>query len=95
MWQEKKINLGETRLVYLDVVNPELHIVPPPGATWELTEYETGLVESGGECRIEIVEGGFTLYALVTPRHTGLYRLIYTFDVGEERRRPCLIIKVR
>lgn len=95
MWLEKRINYGETRLIYFDMVQDDFPISPPANPCWELTEYETGRVESSGVCSVEAIENGYTLYALITPQHVGLYRLIYSFGVGQELRRPCMIIKVR
>lgn len=95
MWPEKKICIGERRLVYYDLVNADIPISQPTNPVWELTDYRNGVVESAGDCRIEAIEGGYTLYALITPQHTGLYRLTFIFGIGEELRRPCMIIKVR
>lgn len=95
MWAEKKINYGETRMIYLDLVQEDFEINPPANPCWELTEYETGRVESSGICTTEAIEHGYTLYALITPQHKGIYRLIYSFGVGQELRRPCMIINVK
>lgn len=95
MWQEKKFHYGETRVVALDVVRDGGIAIAPDEASWELTEYESGVIESSGDCEIAQVGEGYTLKALVAPAHTGLYRLIFTFALNDEVRKPCMIIKVK
>lgn len=95
MRPEKNFEYGETRWVFLDIVLDNVPVTVPQTASWELTEYRSGLVESSGECTIRGIEGGYSLAALVSPQHVGLYRVIFTFSVKDEVRRPCMIIKVR
>lgn len=95
MWQEKKFNYGEKREVSLDIAQSEGETLLPSNVTWELTRYDTGVVESSGDCTMTSAEGFITLSALIEPHYTGLYRLIFSFDYGEETRKPCMIIKVK
>lgn len=95
MWTEKNFNYGEKRKVFLDMAQREGDTLTPRNVTWNLTRYDTGVVESSGECTVTSEDGMITLSALIQPQSTGLYRLIFSFNYGEEIRKPCMIIKVR
>lgn len=95
MWQEKNFNYGEKRVVFLDIAQAEGGTLAPSNVTWNLTRYDTGVVESSGDCTVTSADGIITLSALIEPKYTGLYRLIFSFDYGEETRKPCMIIKVK
>jgi hypothetical protein len=95
MWQEKCFNYGEKREVSLMIASEDGETTEPSNPTWELTDYETGVVESSGDCTMTAVDGGVTLTALIEPKQISVYRLIFSFDYGVERRKPCMIIKIR
>ena len=96
MWTEKQFNLGERRNVTLELNLGEEPKVIPENAVWSLVRYGSGVVEANGDCTVTKNENGvFELTTLVEPQYRGLYQLVYTFDLGIECRKPCMIIKVK
>lgn len=96
MWTEKQFNLGERRNVTLELRLGVGSKIIPENAVWSLTRYDSGVVEATGDCTGVMNENGvYELTALVEPKYRGLYQLIYTFDLGVECRKPCMIIKVK
>lgn len=94
MWAQKTFVLGERRSVTLAVDPGEDNAAMPESPGWELVHLDTGQTEASGVC--EIVQDGssYQLSALIEPRMTGLYRLNISFVIGNEVRRPYLLVKV-
>lgn len=94
MWAQKTFILGERRSVTLSVALDEGCAAVPESPGWELVNLDTEQTEDSGVC--EIVQDGnsYQLSALIQPRMTGLYRLNISFAIGNEVRRPYLLVKV-
>lgn len=94
MWAQKTFIQGERRSVTLTVALEEGSAAMPESPGWELVHLDTGQTEASGVC--EIVQDGssYQLSALIEPKMTGLYRLNISFAIGNEVRRPYLLVKV-
>lgn len=89
---EKIFELGETRLVVLDVWLNDGSEFRPVDPAWSLTK---GSYESHGLCEaVELENHHWKLTALVTPTVKGDWKLTYTFGLGAEIVKKSVMIKV-
>lgn len=94
MVSEKTFILGERRSVMLNISTNSME--KPDNPTWELEYRDTVRTEATGDCELVLdsESGIYTMSALVQPKQKGFYRLYFAFGIGQELRRPFMVIKV-
>ncbi len=98
MMEEKLLELGERRRVTLEVRLATGQVFRPANCCWELRAAGCVCSDPESEGAADAQEDGdgscWLLTAVIQPEKRGIYRLQYSFDLGEEIIRRSVQIKV-
>ena len=81
---EKVFELGERRMVTLEVWLSNGQTFTPADCTWNLSAASYPSPESSGNCDVREVSGKWQLTAEVEPKRRTTYKLQFTFHMGSE-----------